>query len=92
MDGVTTISRALEGIWVDGVRLLGGLMRAGSTEFKRAVVQLSAQALMKESEQTLVVALATVACEFPCPADAPAVVRAIMGVLPNLEREWTEQA
>lgn len=87
VSGVTRISQALEGIWVDGVRLLGGLMRVGSAEFCRAVVQAAAQGLQKETEQTLVVALATVACEFPCPGDAPAVVRALMRCLPDLERE-----
>ncbi|EJT48745.1 hypothetical protein A1Q1_02290 [Trichosporon asahii var. asahii CBS 2479] len=85
VSGVTRISQALEGIWVDGVRLLGGLMRVGSAEFCRAVVQAAAQGLQKETEQTLVVALATVACEFPCPGDAPAVVRALMRCLPDLE-------
>lgn len=88
VSGVTRISQALEGIWVDGVRLLGGLMRVGSAEFCRAVVQAAAQGLQKETEQTLVVALATVACEFPCPGDAPVVVRALMRCLQDLEREW----
>lgn len=87
VSGVARISQALEGIWVDGVRLLGGLMRVGSAEFRHAVVQAAAQSLAKETEQTLVVALATVACEFSCPQDAPAVVRSLIGALPGLERE-----
>lgn len=62
-------------------------MRVGSSEFRRAVVQAASQSLTKGSEQTLVVALATVACEFPCPGDAPAVVRALMRCLPESERK-----
>lgn len=62
-------------------------MRVGGSEFRRTVVQAAAQFLTKETEQTLVVALATVACEFPCPGDAPSVVRALKRCLPELERE-----
>lgn len=86
-NGVSRISGALQGIWVDGVRLIGGLMRVGSAEFRRDVVRESTRLLSAGADQTTAVLLATVACEFPDTQAATLVVNALLKALPDLPRE-----